>query len=83
LDKSFAAEFKKDPKLTNNANTRTMLFEPVVLAKIVTNYLKEPEFLSIDSEWWAEQFCDTDIEIPSKLCGCKDLFFTEMRVRDQ
>lgn len=82
LDKTFAAEFKKDPKLTNSANTRTMLFEPVILAKIVTDYLKEPEFLSIDSEWWAEQFCDTDIEIPSKLCGCKDLFFTEMRVRD-
>lgn len=81
LNKVFAEEFKSNPTLSDDATTRNMLFAPVVLARIVKNYLKEPEFLSIDAEWWADQFRDTDTEIPNSVSDCKDLFFTEMRVR--
>jgi hypothetical protein len=81
LDEVFSEEIENNPDLSDDLTTRNILFAPVVLARIVKNYLKEPEFLSIDAEWWVEQFCETDIEIPSSLTDCKDLFFTEMRVR--
>lgn len=81
LNKVFADEFKNSPKLSDDPTTRNMLFSPVVLARIVRDHLKEPEFLSLDAEWWTEQFSETDTEIPSNLSNCKDLFFTEMRVR--
>lgn len=81
LTKVFTAEFKKNTELTDDPTTRSMLFAPVVLARVVKNYLKEPEFLSVDADLWVEQFIDSEMEVPSDLCDCKDLFFTEMRVR--
>ncbi|CAA6680229.1 MULTISPECIES: replication initiator protein A [unclassified Lentimonas] len=80
--KVFKEEFKAHPELTDDATTRAMLFSSVVLARVVKNYLKEPEFLSLDPTEWIEQFIDDDTEIPEQLANCKDLFFTEMRARD-